>query len=391
MKISVAFGTRPEAIKLAPVIQRLSQVLGVELRILVSGQHRLLLDQVLKLFRIRPDCDLNVMQSNQHLGSLTARVLSEVERDVLSYRPDWMVVQGDTTTAFAAAMAAYYHRVPIAHVEAGLRTHDRFNPFPEEINRKFIGSLADLHFAPTQRARGSLLREGINPSAIHVTGNTGIDALLQIATSTAADAFSFPGNNAQRMLLVTSHRRESFGRELLHVCEALRVLVKRNSEICVVYAMHPNPNVSEIVNRELRGLSRIHLIPALEYASFVCMMKRSFLILTDSGGIQEEAPSLGKPVLVLRSCTERVEAIEAGTARMVGTDPEKIVTETERLLRDPILYGRMARAKNPYGDGQASERIVQALLAYNTQPTAIPSRAPATIVKPAELDLQMHA
>jgi len=391
MKICVAFGTRPEAIKLAPVIQCFGRVQGVELRTLVSGQHRLLLDQVLKLFRIRPDCDLNAMQSNQHLGSLTARVLSEVERDVLSHRPDWMVVQGDTTTAFAAAMAALYHRVPVAHVEAGLRTHDRFNPFPEEINRKFIGSLAHLHFAPTPRARENLLREGIDPSTIHVTGNTGIDALLQVATSTADDAFSFPVNDAQRMLLVTSHRRESFGRELLHVCQALRALVKRNSEIRVVYAMHPNPNVSDVVDRELRGLSRIHLIPALEYASFVRMMKRSFLILTDSGGIQEEAPSLGKPVLVLRSCTERVEAIEAGTARLVGTDPEKIVIETERLLGDPTLYERMAHAKNPYGDGHASELIVQALLGYNTQQIGIPSRAPATIVNPTELDLQMHA
>jgi len=391
MKICVAFGTRPEAIKLAPVIQCFGRVQGVELRTLVSGQHRLLLDQVLKLFRIRPDCDLNAMQSNQHLGSLTARVLSEVERDVLSHRPDWMVVQGDTTTAFAAAMAAFYHRVPVAHVEAGLRTHDRFNPFPEEINRKFIGSLANLHFAPTQRARENLLAEGIDPTTIHVTGNTGIDALLQVAGQFMEDNLPLSVDQNQRMLLVTSHRRESFGRELSQVCDGLRTLVKRNPEICVVYAMHPNPNVTAIVDRELHGIARIHLIKAPDYASFVRMMKQSYLILTDSGGIQEEAPSLGKPVLVLRSRTERVEAVEAGTAKVVGTDSEKIVHETERLLGDPILYARMAHANNPYGDGLASERIVQTLLATNLSRMTMVNGIPQITNNKPESGLQMHA
>lgn len=378
MKISVAFGTRPEAIKLAPVIKLLRRARGVEQRVLVSGQHRLLLDQVLELFEIRPVRDFKLMQANQGLGGLTARVLTAVERDLLSYRPDWMLVQGDTTTAFAAALAAYYHHIPIAHVEAGLRTGDRCNPFPEEINRKFIGSLADLHFAPTERARANLLREGVDPAAIHVCGNTGIDALLQIASQTAEDTFNFPVKQDERLLLVTSHRRESFGSELTHVCAALRSLVKRNSDVCVVYAMHPNPNVSTTVRHELEGLSRIHLIEALDYMNFVRLMKRSFLILTDSGGIQEEAPSLGKPVLVLRSRTERVEAIEAGTATLVGTDPQKIVDQTERLLADPILYGRMAQIENPYGDGRASERIVHILLANGVRRSSAWDRIPET-------------
>jgi UDP-N-acetylglucosamine 2-epimerase (non-hydrolysing) len=391
MRVCVAFGTRPEAIKLAPVIQRLKGVPEVELRILASGQHRSLLDQVLTLFNIQPDYDFHVMEENQHLGSLTARVLCEVERHIISYQPDWMIVQGDTTTAFAAAMAAYYHRVPIAHVEAGLRTGDRFNPFPEEINRKFIGSLANLHFAPTQRARGNLICERIDPAAIHVTGNTGIDALLQIAAQTPNCNSSFSWREDQRMLLVTSHRRESFGHELSRVCEALRTLVKRNPDVCVVCAMHPNPNVRGIVERELQGISRIHLIGAPEYASFVRLMKQSFLILTDSGGIQEEAPSLGKPVLVLRSRTERVEAIEAGTAKLVGTDTEKIVDETERLLRDPLLYKCMAQASNPYGDGLASDRIVRTLLACGVQQRAIPNVAPTTVLNQPELKLQTHA
>lgn len=391
MKVCIAFGTRPEAIKLAPVIQSLRHEHGVELRILVSGQHRQLLDQVLELFKIQPDRDLKAMRANQHLGGLTGRVLREVERDLLSHRPDWMMVQGDTTTAFAAAMAAYYHRVPIAHVEAGLRTGDRLNPFPEEINRKFIGSLADLHFAPTARARKNLEREGVDPETIHVTGNTGIDALLQIAAQTKEDNLRLPTKCAERIVLVTSHRRESFGRELSQVCESLRTLVKRNLDIRVIYAMHPNPNVRALVTRELQGISRIHLIKAPEYASFVGLMKRSFLILTDSGGIQEEAPSLGKPVLVLRSCTERVEAIEAGTAKLVGTDAQKIAEETERLLHDPILYARMAHTSNPYGDGLASDRIVQILVATQLRNTANTTEARQIIVDQPDIALQMHA
>ncbi len=380
LKVCIAFGTRPEAIKLAPVIQRLGRHPGVEQRVLVSGQHRQLLDQVLELFGIQPARDLNVMEADQPLGALTARVLHEVEQDLSAYRPDWLVVQGDTTTAFASALAAYYQRIPVAHVEAGLRTSDRLNPFPEEINRRFIGQLADLHFAPTERARQNLLREGVNPATIHVTGNTGIDALLEIAGRNRLaqphahgigssghfleefDQYLRLSGDRQRLLLVTGHRRESFGEELLNICAALRRLVKQNPNVHVLYAVHPNPNVCMPVRRELGGLPRVHLTHALDYASFVYLMQCSFLILTDSGGIQEEAPSLGKPVLVLRSRTERLEAIEAGTAKLVGTDPDRIVEETERLLRDPAVYARMAQARNPYGDGRAAQRIVRQLL-----------------------------
>ena len=376
-KVCVALGTRPEAIKLAPVIQYLGRQPGVEQRILVTGQHRFLLDQVLDLFAIRPARDLNVMQTNQHLGALTARVLHEVEQDLVAHPPDWLIVQGDTSTAFSAALAAYYHHIAVAHVEAGLRTSDRFNPFPEEINRRFIAQLADLHFAPTERSKQNLLREGVDASTIHVTGNTGIDALLEIARRHGDVAPSpndtqgrhsselsslVPLNDAARLLLVTGHRRESFGPELLNICQALRTLVMRNPDIYVIYAVHPNPNVSTPVHHELEGVPRVHLVSALDYATFVQLMKRSFLILTDSGGIQEEAPSLGKPVLVLRSRTERVEAIEAGTAMLVGTNAERIVEATERLLREPALYARMAQARNPYGDGFAAQRIVQILL-----------------------------
>jgi UDP-N-acetylglucosamine 2-epimerase (non-hydrolysing) len=380
LKVCIAFGTRPEAIKLAPVILRFDRHPDVEQRVLVSGQHRQLLDQVLELFGIQPARDLKVMQADQSLGALTARVLHEVEQDLAAYRPDWLIVQGDTTTALASALAAYYQRIPVAHVEAGLRTSDRLNPFPEEINRRFIGQIADLHFAPTERAQQNLLREGVNAATIHVTGNTGIDALLEIASRSRVAPLPACGTGTlghllqglgrhlpfdagrQRLLLVTGHRRESFGEELLNVCEALRTLVTRNPDVHVLYAVHPNPNVCTPVRRELEGLPRIHLTHALDYASFVYLMQCSFLILTDSGGIQEEAPSLGKPVLVLRSCTERLEAIEAGTAKLVGTDPDRIVGETERLLRDPALYTRMAQARNPYGDGRAAERIVHQLL-----------------------------
>lgn len=384
LKACIAFGTRPEAIKLAPVIQCLNRHPGIEQRVLVTGQHRLLLDQVLELFGIQPDKDLKVMQADQPLGALTARILHEVEQDLAAYRPDWLIVQGDTTTAMASALAAYYRRIPVAHVEAGLRTRDRFNPFPEEINRRFIGQIADLHFAPTERARQNLLREGVDAATIHVTGNTAIDALLEVASNRVA-RFHGDGNGSsdrlteelglhlpfdterQRLLLVTGHRRESFGEELLNVCDALRTVVRRNSDVHVLYAMHPNPNVCTPVRRELEGVPRIYLTHALDYASFIHLMQLSFLILTDSGGIQEEAPSLGKPVLVLRSRTERVEAIEAGTAKLVGTDPERIVAETERLLRDPGLYARMAQARNPYGDGRAAQRIVHQLLKSGVQ------------------------
>jgi UDP-N-acetylglucosamine 2-epimerase (non-hydrolysing) len=357
-RICTIFGTRPEAIKLAPVIRLLDCHPNVQQRVLVTGQHNELLHQMLQLFDIRPAQDFAVMLANHTLGTLTARVLQNIEQDLVVNRPDWVVVQGDTTTAMAASLASYYLRIPVAHIEAGLRTDDRYSPFPEEINRRFIDQLACLHFAPTERARKNLLREGIDSATIHVIGNTGIDALLEVARLDKKLCTTCP---RLRLLLVTAHRRENFGQELLNICAALRALVIRNSDVHVIYVVHPNPNVSTVVRHELGGLPRIELVDALDYAHFIHLMKESFLILTDSGGIQEEAPSLGKPVLVLRDCTERLEAVESGTAKLVGTNPNKIVHETELLLRNVSLYSEMAQTRNPYGDGHAAQRIVAIL------------------------------
>jgi UDP-N-acetylglucosamine 2-epimerase (non-hydrolysing) len=372
MKISIVLGTRPEAIKLAPVIRCLEGKTGVNQRVVVTGQHRELLDQALDLFSIRPALDLRVMTPEQGLGVLTARMLHELEKDFLQYRPDWVVVQGDTTTAFATALAAFYLRIPVAHVEAGLRTNDRYNPYPEEINRRFVDQLASLHFAPTERARANLLMESLDETTIHVTGNTGIDALREIASRLPHVNQSADGRG-RRLILVTAHRRESFGPELLNICQALRDLVARNPELDIVYAVHPNPNVTVPVQRALAGVPRIEAVAALDYLNFVQLMKRSWLILTDSGGIQEEAPSLGKPVLVMRARTERIEAIEAGTARLVGTDSARIVGETEKLLHDFAQYSQMAQARNPYGDGHAAERIVDLLVRGHLAKQAIES------------------
>jgi len=361
MKVCTVFGTRPEAIKLAPVIRCLEGQPGVEQRVVVTGQHRELLDQALDLFSIRPALDLRVMTQKQDLGTLTARILAQLAKDFLQHRPDWVVVQGDTTTAFTAALAAFYLRIPVAHVEAGLRTNDRYNPYPEEINRRFVDQLASLHFAPTEKARANLLKEFFDAGTIHVTGNTGIDALLEIAGRTPHTNATGDGSGS-RLILVTAHRRESFGLELLNICDALRELVRRNPELHILYVIHPNPNVRVPVQRALAGVPRIETVAALDYLSFVQLMKRSWLILTDSGGIQEEAPSLGKPVLVMRDRTERVEAIEAGTARLVGTNPAQIVGETEKLLHDFVQYSQMAQTRNPYGDGYAAARIVELLV-----------------------------
>jgi UDP-N-acetylglucosamine 2-epimerase (non-hydrolysing) len=375
MKVCTVFGTRPEAIKLAPVIRCLAAKPGVEQRVVVTGQHRELLDQVLDLFSIRPALDLRVMTPDQDLGTLTARILQQLGTVFLQYRPDWVIVQGDTTTAFAAALAAFYLRIPVAHVEAGLRTDDRYDPYPEEINRRFVDQLASLHFAPTERARANLLMESFDEATVYVTGNTGIDALLEIAGRRPIVNTSVDGPDS-RLILVTAHRRESFGPELLNICQALLELVKRNPELHVLYALHPNPNVTLPVRRALAGVPRIEAVAALDYLSFVQLMKRSWLILTDSGGIQEEAPSLGKPVLVMRARTERVEAIEAGTARLVGTDPAHIVGETEKLLHDFSQYSQMAHARNPYGDGHAAERIADLLVkSYSAQKAGMAIRS----------------
>ena len=371
MRVLCVFGTRPEAIKMAPVVRELRKhPERVEVRVCVTGQHREMLDQVLRLFEIVPDHDLGIMRPDQSLTDVTTAALTGLDAVIASARPDWVVVQGDTTTAMAAALVAFYRRVRIAHVEAGLRSRNLAHPFPEEANRRIIDSLANLHFAPTGDARQNLLREGFDGSTVIVTGNTVIDALHWVARLPApADLEAqLPGNGA-RVLLVTAHRRESFGPAMQEICLALRDLATRYGEgVQVVYPVHLNPNVWEPVHRMLGGLPNVALLPPLDYLRLVHLMKRAYLVLTDSGGIQEEAPGLGKPVLVLREVTERPEAVVAGTARVVGTSRERVVREAARLLDDPAEYARMARAVNPFGDGHASGRIVATLLASGTLP-----------------------
>ena len=363
-RVLVVIGTRPEAIKLGPVIRALrTEPDAFDTSLCVTGQHREMLEPILRLFGLVPDHDLHLMTPNQTLAGLTSHLITSTSAVVEAERPDWVVVQGDTTTALGASLAAFYKGVRIAHVEAGLRTSDKRNPFPEEANRRMVDLLSDLHFAPTERARRNLVSEGADPSGVHVTGNTVIDA-LQHVVSLPYDVSSGPLagiNFEQRIVLVTAHRRESFGRGLAAICQALRELVDQLDDIQVVYPVHLNPNVRDPVHERLGGHPRISLIPPLDYASLIQLMRRSAIVLTDSGGIQEEAPSLGIPVLVMRATTERPEAVEAGCARIVGTDPTRIVTEARRLLEDAEAYRRMARVANPFGDGRASERIVGVL------------------------------
>lgn len=359
--VLAVFGTRPEAVKMAPVVRELARHDGVRVRVCVTAQHREMLDQVLDIFAIRPDYDLALMQPGQTLPALTARVIEGVSATLDRERPDVVLVQGDTTTAMAAALAAFYARIPIGHVEAGLRTGDRYSPFPEEINRRVVGTLATWHFAPTPRAAAALRREGVREEAIHVTGNTEIDALLTILEATSPPPSPFP-TEGRRLVVVTAHRRENFGAPLAEALGALRRLVERNPDIEIVYPVHLNPQVQEPARRILGGHERIHLVPPQDYVSFVHLMARSTLIVTDSGGIQEDAPALSKPVLVLRRDTERPEAVESGAARLVGTDAAAIVAEAERLLHDPAAYAAMAGARNPFGDGTAARRIADILL-----------------------------
>jgi UDP-N-acetylglucosamine 2-epimerase (non-hydrolysing) len=367
-KILVTFGTRPEAIKMAPVVESLRAEPSFEVKVCVTAQHRQMLDQVLELFGIRPDFDLNLMQPGQDLTDITSNVLLGMRGVLRQWRPDWLLVHGDTTTTFAAALAAYYEKVAVGHVEAGLRTGNIYSPWPEEMNRRLAGSLASLHFAPTGGARDNLLREGIAPETIHVTGNTVIDALLQVVERVRDDdglkerfarQFAFL-DSGQRLVLVTGHRRENFGAGFERICRALGKLGARG-DVEIVYPVHLNPNVQEPVRRVLGDLPRVHLIDPLDYLPFVYLMDRSHLIITDSGGVQEEAPSLGKPVLVMRDTTERPEAVEAGTVKLVGTDEEAIVGEAARLLDDREAYERMSHAHNPYGDGAAGCRIARIL------------------------------
>jgi UDP-N-acetylglucosamine 2-epimerase (non-hydrolysing) len=365
-RIAVVAGTRPEAIKLAPVVHALRRRPGIATLFVSTGQHREMLQQALAAFALEPDLDLDVMRSGQDLHDVTIETLARLKPVLREWRPAWVVVQGDTTTAMAAALAAFYDRLPVAHVEAGLRTNDRYHPFPEELNRRIVDQLSTALFAPTALARDALLREGFPDARILVTGNTVVDAIHQLRAAGRTRGGSAGGLELEaipgRVLLVTSHRRESFGEGLAAICRALVRIVERHPDVTAVYPVHLNPNVDGPVRAALGGHPRIVLLPPVPYVELSALLERSYLVLTDSGGIQEEAPSYGKPVLVLRDVTERPEGVAAGVAAVVGTDEERIVAETSRLLDDRAAWERMATGENPYGDGRAAERIADALV-----------------------------
>lgn len=372
MRVLTVFGTRPEAIKMAPLATALARDPRFESTVCITAQHREMLDQVIKLFGIVPDHDLNVMRPGQDLYGVTSEILLGLRQVLYDVRPDIVLVHGDTATTLSSTLAAYFSRIPVGHVEAGLRTGNLYSPWPEEGNRRVTGSLAELHLAPTPTSRDSLLAENIPADRIVVTGNTVIDALLQVVARIESDeqlerelaaGFDFLKPDS-RVILITGHRRESFGGGFERICHALQQIATRFPDAQIVYPMHMNPNVREPVQRILSGADNIHLIEPLDYLPFVWLMKRSHLILTDSGGIQEEAPSLGKPVLVMRDTTERPEAVEAGTVRLVGTDTDVVVDEVTRLMTDPAAYDEMAFAHNPYGDGHAVDRILDALIKF---------------------------
>ncbi|MDY5480930.1 MAG: UDP-N-acetylglucosamine 2-epimerase (non-hydrolyzing) [Veillonella caviae] len=363
LKVMTIFGTRPEAIKMAPLVKALKAAPDMEPIVTVTAQHRDMLDQVLNLFHITPDYDLNIMSQGQTLYDVTNRALMGLKSVLEEAKPDVVLVHGDTTTTFAGALASFYQEVPVGHVEAGLRTGDIYSPFPEEMNRKLTGSIATYHFAPTASSEANLLRENITSDHLYVTGNTVIDAL----DTTVQDGYVFADDaintlsNDKRIILVTTHRRENLGEPMRHVYQAIRQLLSDFDDIQVVFPVHKNPKVRQVVEEELGGVDRVTLIDPLDYEPFANLMAKSYLILTDSGGIQEEAPALGKPVLVLRDTTERPEAVEAGTVRLVGTDKEVVYEAAHELLADVVAYQKMSNSVNPYGDGRASERIVQAL------------------------------
>ena len=363
LKVMSIFGTRPEAIKMAPVILELRKFPEVESLVAVTAQHREMLDQVLKLFDIRPDFDLNIMTEGQTLFDITSRALLGLDKVLTEVKPDVILVHGDTTTTFAGALAAFYHQIEVGHVEAGLRTRNKFSPYPEEMNRRLTGSLADLNFAPTATAKENLLRENVDAEKIFVTGNTVIDALYK----TVRADFKFTGELAwldfnKKIILVTTHRRENLGEPLRQVYKALKSLIEEFPDVEIIFPVHKNPRVREVVNEELGSLERVFLTDPLDYEPFANLMNRATLIMTDSGGLQEEAPALGKPVLVLRDTTERPEALTAGTVKLVGTNREKVYGAAKILLTDAAAYKQMAEAVSPYGDGHAAKRIVQALL-----------------------------
>jgi len=364
-KIICVFGTRPEAIKMAPVIRALLDDGRAECLTCVTGQHRQMLDQVLELFGIRPDYDLDIMVQEQTLSHVTCKVLEKLDVLLERERPDWVVVQGDTTSAMAAALAAFYRRIPVAHVEAGLRTNDTFNPYPEEVNRRYIDCVASMYFPATAQNRDVLLREGVASSNIVTTGNTVIDALLYVAERPFAVEGSLLAGlpfEEKRILLVTAHRRENYGAPLREICSALRQIAARHADVHIVYPVHLNPSISGPVHELLGGIANISLLPPLDYLTFVHLAKRSYIVLTDSGGVQEEMPSLGKPVLVMRQVTERMEAVQAATAVLVGTSAEAITAGTTEILDKPERYRAMTSSKNPFGDGFAARRIVEQLL-----------------------------
>ncbi len=368
------FGTRPEAIKLAPVIIKCKERADkFKVTVCVTAQHRQMLDEVIKVFEIEPDYDLKIMKENQSLFDITINGLKKIEQVLKKEKPDIVLVQGDTTTTFVASLASYYLKIKVAHIEAGLRTKDKFNPFPEEINRRLTDCLADLYFVPTEWAKRNLLNEGVEDNKIYVTGNTVIDALFMIIKKQESTKFqnyykqkflddygiTFDG---KKTILVTAHRRESFGKDLENICYALKRIAEINQDVQIIYPVHLNPNVQKPVKEILKGIDRIYLIKPLDYFSFIWLMNKAYLILTDSGGIQEEAPSLGKPVLVMRKTTERPEGISAGVAKLVGVESETIFYETNKLLNDTEIYNSMAKAVNPYGDGKASERILSIIM-----------------------------
>ena len=373
MKILSVFGTRPEAIKMAPIVRLLKEKAGIEARVCVTAQHRQMLDQVLELFQIKPDYDLDLMREGQTMAQISAGIFTHLDPILADFKPDWVLAVGDTTTVVTTSLLAFYQRIKFGHIEAGLRTHNKWHPFPEEINRRLATVTADLHFAPTQWSQGNLLREGVDSEKVHVTGNSVIDALNFVSKQDEPREIKDllyklgindnppSGQKTRRLILVTAHRRENFGKPMENIFHALKELAERN-DVEIVYPVHLNPNVQEPANRILKDVNHITLLPPLDYLPLVHLMKHATLILTDSGGIQEEAPAFGIPVLVLRETTERPEGVDAGTLKLVGTETSRIVEEARRLLDDPVEYGKMSKASNPYGDGHAAERIVEALL-----------------------------
>ncbi|MDP4143442.1 MAG: UDP-N-acetylglucosamine 2-epimerase (non-hydrolyzing) [Bacillota bacterium] len=364
IKVITIFGTRPEAVKMAPLVKELECREEFDAKVCVTAQHREMLDQVLELFKITPDFDLNIMKSKQTLTGITTKVLEGLEEVFETEKPDIILVHGDTTTTFAGALAAFYKQIKVGHVEAGLRTNDKYFPFPEEMNRKLTGAMADFHFAPTQNSKNNLLREGVDEEQIFITGNTVIDAMKY----TVEDSYKFSNDELntidynKKVIMVTAHRRENWGQGIENICEALKAIVLENEDVELVYLVHLNPVVRDVVHKHLSGVERVHLLDPLDTKDTHNLMNKCFMVMTDSGGLQEEAPHLGKPVLVLRDVTERPEAVEAGTVKLVGTDKDVIILEANSLIRDSEKYSEMTKCINPYGDGFASERIVDAIL-----------------------------